>query len=277
MGWVIMVPGQSLVLYSRLHLISSNYRLLRIIFWTIVTTGVVLCVPTVTLNLRQYTKHPQVYTRGYVVMEKIQLSIFTAQEAFISLFYFWEIRRILLVITSSPTISFTPDRFNMHSTSTSTKTTRKSMWQLVAMNVLLLILDVVLLTVEFQNFYMIQTTFKSLVYSTKLKVEFAVLSQIKGVMKTRSSQSSLTIAIPVTGKEIRADDGNGDGVYQYGRDGGDLEAQITQGNLPPEWRLNVGDALTVPRALSLRGGPGGGSPTYSLSSVERMYPGKLTS
>jgi hypothetical protein len=275
---VIMVPGQSLVLYSRLHLISSNDKLLRVIFWTILTTAVVLCVPTVTLNLRQYTKHPEAYTRGYVIMEKVQMSIFTAQEVFISLFYFWEIRRVLQVIASSHTISFTPYS-KTNTLSTNANTTRKSMWQLVAMNVLLLILDAVLLTVEFQNFYMIETTFKSLVYSTKLKVEFAVLSQIKGAMRTRSAQSSLTIAIPVTGKETKAydRDEDRDGGYRYGGDGGDLEAQVTQGNIPPEWRLSVGDALTVPRALSLREGLGGGSPTFSLSSVERMYPGKLTS
>jgi hypothetical protein len=270
-----------MVLYSRLHLISSNDKLLRIIFWTIIVTAVILCVPTSTLNLRQYTKHPQVYTHGYVIMEKIQMCIFTAQEVFISLFYFWEIRRVLQLITSSPSISFNPYsqscKSNTHSTSGNN--TRKNMWQLVGMNALLLALDVVLLTVEFQNFYMIQTTFKSLVYSVKLKIEFAVLSQIKAAMKTRSTQSSLTIAIPAEQIGPNKYGGHVECV-RYPRDSGngvDLEAQITQGNLPPEWRLSVGDALMVPRALSLRGGFEGGSPTYSLSSVERMYPGRLSS
>ncbi|KAL6160255.1 hypothetical protein ACJQWK_09558 [Exserohilum turcicum] len=64
LGWVLMVPGQSMVLYSRLHLVSPNLKLLRAIFWTIIVSAICLCVPTVTLNLRQYTKHPDVYTRG---------------------------------------------------------------------------------------------------------------------------------------------------------------------------------------------------------------------
>jgi hypothetical protein len=79
LGWILMVPGQSVVLYSRLYLISPNLKLLRFIFWMIVTSAICLCVPTVTLNLRQYTKHPESYTRGYMVMEKIQMTLFTVQ------------------------------------------------------------------------------------------------------------------------------------------------------------------------------------------------------
>ncbi|KAF2793721.1 hypothetical protein K505DRAFT_305361 [Melanomma pulvis-pyrius CBS 109.77] len=279
LGWVIMVPGQSLVLYSRLHLISSNERLLRAILYTILTTAVVLCVPTATLNLRQYTKHPEAYTRGYVVMEKIQMSIFTAQEVFISLFYCWEVRRVLQLIAPSaaPASASHPASFAFapsYHHKAGGRQTRKAMWQLVAMNVLLLVLDAVLLAVEFQNLYMIQTTFKSLVYSVKLKVEFAVLSQIKGVMKTRSAQSSLTLAIP------RGEDEEGKGVATVGV-GGDCEAQL-QGNLPVEWRIEVGDeVVAAPRFMGQGVGMGmereEGSPTYSLSSVERMYPGKLVS
>ncbi|KAF2107590.1 integral membrane protein, partial [Lophiotrema nucula] len=174
-GWVVMVPGQSVVLYSRLHLISQNWRLIRFILYMIIFNAIVLCIPTSTLNLRQYTKNPAPYTRGYVVMEKIQMTIFTAQEVFISCVYLWEIRRVLQVVFD--------------------KKTRQSMWQLVAMNVLLLILDAALLTVEFMNFYMIETTFKSLVYAVKLKVEFGVLSQIVSVIQhNRSQPNSQTLA-----------------------------------------------------------------------------------
>jgi len=71
LGWVVMVPGQSMILYSRLHLISPNLKLLRCIFCMIIASAVFLCPPIATLNLRQYTKHPEAYTRGYVIMEKI--------------------------------------------------------------------------------------------------------------------------------------------------------------------------------------------------------------
>ncbi|KAH6843795.1 hypothetical protein B0T12DRAFT_323134, partial [Alternaria alternata] len=170
LGWILMVPGQSFVLYSRLYLISPNLKLLRFIFWMIVTSAICLCVPTVTLNLRQYTKHPESYTRGYMVMEKIQMTLFTVQEIFISCVYLLETRKLMRVIFDGKA--------------------RKWMWQLVVMNVLLLILDIALLTTEFLDLYMIQTTFKSLVYSFKLKIEFAVLSQIVRVIQDRAQSGS---------------------------------------------------------------------------------------
>lgn len=87
----------------------------------IIVNAVLLCVPTATLNFRQNTKNPEPYVRGYI-MEKIQVTIFTMQELFISSVYLWEIRRILSYIYCDAK-------------------TKKSMWQLIAMNTVLIILD----------------------------------------------------------------------------------------------------------------------------------------
>jgi hypothetical protein len=240
-GWVVMVPGQSLVLYSRLHLISQNYKLLRFTFCLICINAVILCVPTSTLNLRQYTKHPEHYTRGYVIMEKIQMTIFTLQEIFISCIYFWEIRRIMKVIGPGDV------------------SIRKCMWQLVAMNVLLVILDVVLLTVEYMNYYMIETTFKSLVYSVKLKVEFGVLSQIVSVMKNRSEPNSMTLALP-----------KGFGDLEKGQE------DVMQHNLPSEWRLSATNTrVQAPDLIQIRRERESVSRANSWDSLGIMYPGRL--
>ncbi|ORY19598.1 hypothetical protein BCR34DRAFT_471821 [Clohesyomyces aquaticus] len=248
-GWVIMVPGQSLVLYSRLHLISQHHKLLRFILWIIIINAVVLCVPTSTLNLRQFTKHPEPYSQGYVIMEKIQMTIFTAQEVFISFVYFYEIRIVMKEIFDGAT--------------------RKIMWQLVAMNVLLLVLDAALLTVEFLNFYMIETTFKSLVYSVKLKVEFGVLSQIVSIIQSKSQENSLTLVIP------KSKSSGGD-VEAEAASTFDCEVQVTQRNLPPEWRLSMASrGMITPDLLEIQRGREIESPTHSLSSVEKMYPGRL--
>ena len=56
--------------------------------------------------------------------------------------------------------------------------TRKLLSQLVAINVIIIILDITLLSCEFANLYIIETTFKGVVYSIKLKLEFAVLGQL---------------------------------------------------------------------------------------------------
>lgn len=244
LGWIIMVPGQSIVLYSRLHLISQNFRLMRFIILMILINAIVLCIPTSVLNLRQYTKHPEHYTHGYVIMEKIQMTIFTAQEIFISCVYFWEIRRVLKVIFDGKT--------------------RKSMWKLAAMNAVLLILDATLLTVEYLNLYMIETTFKSLVYSFKLKIEFGVLSQIVNVIQNRSEPNSLSLAVPKVGTTTE--------VMEISSS--DCEAQIMQQNLPPEWRMSAPLTLN-PNVLGIQRDRNPESPTQCLTPVEKLYPGRL--
>lgn len=248
LGWILMVPGQSVVLYSRLYLISPNLKLLRFIFWMIVVSAICLCVPTVTLNLRQYTKHPEAYTRGYVVMEKIQMTLFTIQEIFISCVYLLETRKLMRFIFDGKT--------------------RKWMWQLVAMNVLLLILDITLLTTEFLDLYMIQTTFKSLVYSFKLKVEFAVLSQIVRIIQDRTQSGSSVAAVP-----------SNPGCQIYMKK--PIPCQISevedmQRNVPIEWRLSKDTtAFVSPVALTMARKGDVESARCSVVSLDAMYPGRL--
>lgn len=248
-GWVLMVPGQSMVLYSRLHLISPNLKMLHVIFWTIIASAICLCVPTVTLNLRQYTKHPDVYTHGYAIMEKIQMVLFTLQEVTISCIYLWETRKLMRVIFDGKA--------------------RKWMWQLMAMNALLLVLDTTLLTMEFLDLYMIQTTFKSLLYSFKLKIEFGVLSQIVRLIQSRS-QSCATpeLALPTHVKCEKVNKGMHSSHV--------AEVEVMQSNVPPEWRLSKeATSLVSPIALNVPSRCLLESQDSSLSSVDMMYPGRL--
>jgi hypothetical protein len=56
--------------------------------------------------------------------------------------------------------------------------TRKLLYQLVSINVIIIVLDIALLSCEFANLYIIESTFKGVVYSIKLKLEFVVLGQL---------------------------------------------------------------------------------------------------
>jgi hypothetical protein len=56
--------------------------------------------------------------------------------------------------------------------------TRKLLYQLVSINIIIIVLDIALLSCEFANLYIIETTFKGVVYSIKLKLEFVVLGQL---------------------------------------------------------------------------------------------------
>lgn len=168
-GWVAMVVGQSIVLWSRLHLITQNDILLKGILWGIIINSFLMCTPTVVLTYGSNTADWADYVRGYQVMERIQMTAFSVQELFISGVYLWEVRRLLKVVYEGRT--------------------RKLMWEIAAINVAIIILDVALLSVEFIDLYQIEITLKGMVYSIKLKLEFGVLSKLVKIITNRKESS----------------------------------------------------------------------------------------
>ncbi|KAJ5294720.1 hypothetical protein PENANT_c014G05597 [Penicillium antarcticum] len=160
-GWWCMVTGQSVVLYSRLHLVLSNHRVLRRVLIMIVVNAVILHLPTTVLtygtNLA-VAPSLEAWKRGYNIMEKLQMTGFCLQEFIISGLYIWETVRMLRL---------DPDRAK-----------RKIQYQLLIINFIIIILDLGLLVAEYKNYYIMETMLKGAVYSIKLKLEFAVLGKL---------------------------------------------------------------------------------------------------
>ncbi|KAJ5587044.1 uncharacterized protein N7459_002809 [Penicillium hispanicum] len=160
-GWWSMVTGQSVVLYSRLHLVLRNQRVLRRVLTMIVVDAVALHLPTTVLTYGSNLAHPPhraIFLSGYNVMEKIQMTGFCIQEFIISGLYIWETVRM---------IRLDPDR-----------TKRKIQYQLLIINFIIIVLDLGLLVAEYMNYYIMETMLKGAVYSIKLKLEFAVLGKL---------------------------------------------------------------------------------------------------
>jgi hypothetical protein len=68
--------------------------------------------------------------------------------------------------------------------------TRRIMMQLFAINIVIVMMDIALLVIEYKNYYVWQQGCKVVVYSIKLKLEFAVLGQlIHFVQNRRGTQS----------------------------------------------------------------------------------------
>ena len=170
-SWIVMITGQSIVLWSRLHLITRNQRLLKFVLRLIIFDSIVLCVPTAAMTFATNATGNPAYAHGFEIIEKIQMTWFTVQEFFISGVYLWEIRKLMKVMFDTGK--------------------RKIMWQLVAMNVLLLTIDLILVLMEYLNLYEIEATFKTLVYSVKLKVEFAVLTKVVNLFTNRGDNSKI--------------------------------------------------------------------------------------
>lgn len=183
-GWVLLVSGQSVVLYSRLHLVLHNPKILRAVLWMIICNGVIWHT-SVTVLLFGSTYSPLQNRNGfnavYSVIEKVQMTFFCLQEFIISGLYIWATVDILR---------------------TAFGTKRRFMWQLFSINVLIVIMNVALLAVEYKNYFILEQALKAVIYSIKLKLEFAVLNELVKFVQHRGdanhrSTSHYHITTPV--------------------------------------------------------------------------------
>ncbi|RMZ79051.1 hypothetical protein DV737_g3599, partial [Chaetothyriales sp. CBS 132003] len=172
-GWMAMITGQSLVLYSRLGLIVSNRKILQAVKWMIIVDAIVLHTTTAVLNFGQRYTGQGHFINGYYYIEQIQMTFFCVQEFSISGIYVWQTIKLLKVISKQGT--------------------RKVMWQLFTINIVIIILDIVLLVIEYKNLHIYEQAIKAFVYSVKLKLEFAILGKL--IDLAQESQRSLAHAL----------------------------------------------------------------------------------
>jgi hypothetical protein len=170
-GWCSMTSGQSVVLYSRLHIVMHNKRRLRAVLIMIITNAIWLHIPIIVLVYGANSNNPGPFEHPYSIYEKIQLTVFVLQELIISGLYLYETINLLKL----------EDTIGNHGNS------RNILHHLIYVNVLVMLLDCSIVGLEFADLYEIQTSWKPLVYSVKLKLEFSILNRI--VELTRSARS----------------------------------------------------------------------------------------
>lgn len=174
-GWYFMVTGQALVLFSRLNIVVQDLTASHRVLAMIIIDSIILHVPTTVLTYGSNFVRTPAWARGYMTMERIQLTSFCLQEFIISGLY---ISNTIKILRMSPPGSH---RHNMK---------RRIMYQLLAINALIIMMDVILLVFEYLNDFVIQTTLKSMVYSIKLKLEFRVLSRLVCFVQSQDSWPS---------------------------------------------------------------------------------------
>lgn len=169
-GFVMMVPNQSVVLYSRLHLVSQSELMLGFVRWLILFSLLAIVIPTIVLNVgSSYTPQSSEWVRGYKVIERIQLTWFSVQEGLVSSVYIWETVRM---------IKLSPEE---------DKRQHMVLYELFAINVTAIIMDLSLVVLEYLGFYFAQIILKATVYSIKLKMEFAVLGMLVWIVRSHNS------------------------------------------------------------------------------------------
>ncbi|KAF2807374.1 uncharacterized protein BDZ99DRAFT_392792 [Mytilinidion resinicola] len=180
LGWMLMVTGQSVVLYSRLGIVmgegSRRGRVLKGVKWMIILDALIFHTMTTVVVFGAHFSTHAFYT-AYIYIEKIQMTAFTLQEFILSGLYIHFVLQILrsrrpgFIPTSATTSSNSHPR-------TSSGSTRRIMYQLFSINVIIIALDIGLLVVEYMNLHVMEQTFKGVTYSVKLKLEFAILSKL---------------------------------------------------------------------------------------------------
>jgi hypothetical protein len=177
-GWYAMVTGQSIVLYSRLHLLVRDGRKIRWILALIVVDFFLFHIPPTILLFGANSSNPEPFLTPFAVYEKIQITAFSTQEFIISALYIWEARKTLQSISSIKRDE-----------------ARRVMIHLIFVNILMILMDITLLGTEYANEYSIETTYKSTLYSIKLKLEFAILNRLRTLVKSRR-QGTLSCGFP---------------------------------------------------------------------------------
>ncbi|KAI9806132.1 MAG: hypothetical protein M1833_004539 [Piccolia ochrophora] len=157
-GWVMMVTGQSVILYSRLHLITRKRAILRFVLGMILVNAVALHVPVIVFLFGADAPSGVSWGFRFHAMEQAQLVLFSVQETTIAAIYVWITLRLLKSISH--------------------KKTRSVMFQLVSINVACVGMDIILIVLMFTNQYFAEASIKPMLYAIKLKFEFLVLNQL---------------------------------------------------------------------------------------------------
>ncbi|KAK2684661.1 hypothetical protein QWA68_016654 [Fusarium oxysporum] len=159
-GWTLLVSGQSMVLYSRLHLVLDDPKILRIILWIIILNGIIWHISITVLAFGSSYSPAQSragFNCVFNVLEKVQMSCFCLQEFALSGLYIWKAWGILKTALSSQ---------------------QRLIRQLFAIKVFIMAMDVALLAIEYKSLFLWEQGVKVVTYSLKLKLEFAILGQL---------------------------------------------------------------------------------------------------
>lgn len=168
-AWVGMVTGQSLVLWSRLHLICRNAKVVRGTLAMIIIDAIILHIPGAVLELGVHSNKSHLFAPGFGIFERIQLIGFSVQETILSGIYSWEAVRLLNIRPR--------DHY------------RRTLVQVLVVNLAMILMDAAIIAVQFSGLFDIHVTLKAMVYSIKLKMEYAILRKLIAIASNGSGAS----------------------------------------------------------------------------------------
>ncbi|KAF2099407.1 hypothetical protein NA57DRAFT_74907 [Rhizodiscina lignyota] len=202
-GWVAMVTGFSVVLYSRLNLIVESRKVRRWALVMIVADGLIFHPAMITLSIGQIALRHEgklhavaQWQSVFKPLERIQILVFSAQETIISFFYVWAAYQYLR------------SRFEQGGK------TRSAMILLLVVQLVIVAVDIALIAIDFAGLLELKLFIHSFVYAAKLELEFVVLNQLVelsklGVPGLPSSTKGLTHGSQKVDDEAKVGDSPG--------------------------------------------------------------------
>ncbi|KAK5050752.1 hypothetical protein LTR84_003311 [Exophiala bonariae] len=238
MGWMTMITCQSLVLYSRLGLLVDNDKILKSVKWMIIVNSCVVFTIVDVLDWGSTYSSDMSYLVGYYYIELIQITIFTLQELIISGLYVWKTYSLLQVVSK--------------------QNTRSMVSQVLAINIIIIAMDIALLVMQFHHMQLYQESFKILFYSIKLKLEMNILSKLVDLVhgssvKNRSMTLEAIDSNAVQGQaqldvQRELNGGRGSIIKWYGSDSSNNGAAHVQkdfGNVDPRFSPSMSGSSPV--------------------------------
>ncbi|TLS26800.1 hypothetical protein PpBr36_04114 [Pyricularia pennisetigena] len=187
-GWCGMVTGQSLVLWSRLHLVMYDRRRQRAVLIMIIVDAIICHGGVSVLIFGVNSKSPKSFVQPYAIFERVQLTIFSIQEITISSLYIYETAMLLRREkkdhrqSGCDTVSNSSGGVGGEGRRTLGRIGyaewRRVLKHLVYISILIILLDMPLLALQYADLYDLQTSYKALLYSVKLKLEFSILKRL---------------------------------------------------------------------------------------------------
>lgn len=164
-GWATYVTAQSLVLYSRLHLVMQNQRIQRYVFWMILSTIFTFVIPVWVVSWPAYNtldyEMSSTWSPRFAIADRYEQLGYLITESVISGLYIWSLVRLLKL------------KSNVRR--------RRVMTDLIIVNILVIAFDILSVLFTYTNQLGISQPVQTFSYILKLRLEFVVLNQLMDV------------------------------------------------------------------------------------------------
>lgn len=173
LGWIGMVTGFAMVMYSRLSLIGfvmRNRYILRLALAMIIINGIVFHTSAITIfAVGMANPGPKILSYMNNI-ERVQIVIFSVQEVILSAIYIYG------------TFKMAQHSFNSR--------IRLTIAYLIVIQLVVILLDVLIAVLDFLDYYILKSFIHSFAYALKLQLEFVILNEFREVLSKMAPQSN---------------------------------------------------------------------------------------